>query len=104
MFCQGKESQWLQGHAVVDAANAIARQVASWQFSLISRPTVHVSALWRGELLKHYFGKEIEIANATHTHIQTHTHTHSHTHTHTECSTELEKTGKKNYLKYLHTN
>lgn len=83
MFCQGKESQGLQGHAVVDAANAIARQVASWQFSLISRPTVHVSALWRGELLKHYFGKEIEIANATHTHIQTHTHTHSHTHTHT---------------------
>lgn len=54
---------------VAAAANAISRQVASWQFSLISRPPGHVSALWRGELLKHYFAKEIEMA-----------HTHSYLH------------------------
>jgi len=63
----GKDTpRWQRGKG----ANAIARQVARWHFSLISRPPVHVSALWRGELLKHYFGKEIEIANATHTHSE----------------------------------
>jgi len=72
MFCQGFSfpARTRRGGKRGKRANAIARQVASWHFSLISRPPVHVSALWRGELLKHYFGKEIEIANATHTHTE----------------------------------